>query len=83
MGESVAVVEPDSTVTRPQIWQGRWLRVDGDHVITAPFQEIVPNVYSFSVGKVHLRDAVSPIDFVHSSTNNTYRLSTPKTEIQC
>ena len=48
---SVAVVEPDSAVTRPQIWQGRCLRVEGDHFITAPFQEIAPNVYAFSVGK--------------------------------
>ena len=85
VGESVAVVEPDSTVTRPRIWVGRCLRVDGDYIITAPFQEISPCIYAFRVGKgrekIHLKDVVSPIDLVHSSTDNTYRLRTPKTEI--
>ena len=85
VGENVAVVKADSTVTSPHIWVGRCLKVDGDHIIVAPFQEVGQNLYVFRVGKgrekVLVRDIVSPIDFVHCSTDNTYRLRTSKTEI--
>ena len=85
VGEAVAVVEKDSTVTRPCIWVGRCLRVDGDQVIIAPFKEISRDVFIFQVGgkrqRVHLRDVVSPIDLTHSASDNTYRLRTTRTEI--
>lgn len=85
VGEAVAVVQADSTVTSPKLWIGRCVKVEGEQVVVTPFSEIATNSYVLKVGggkqRVPLRDLVYPIDFVHCCSANTYQLRTKKTQI--
>lgn len=86
LGDIVAIVLSDSTVTKPNIEVGKVIRIDKDktRLRYLLLSHIGANKYHCKLGAVRkatLEHVVYPVDFNYISQENTYHLLSTPTEI--
>lgn len=86
LGDIVAIVLPDSTVTKPNIEVGKVMRIDKDkaRLRYLLLSHIGGNKYHCELGQVRKATSdqyVYPVDFNYIPQENTYQLLSTPTEI--
>lgn len=79
LGDIVAIVLPDSTVTKPNTEVGKliWIDIDKTRLQYLLLSHICGNKYHYEVGKVNQATSdqvVYPVDCNYTPQDNTYQL---------